>query len=641
MNKRRNEEDTASNHETTDKMSPWNIQKETIVLPRITEDLGSASTLRTSSQHSLSEIRSQSPLMENSSDELRNSDELKLPSLVLPLKNEDEVLEDDTRNEVRNKKNFSKFKQSEFYEEELKNLKATMKQLCNEGRELILDYRVKEDEAKKRANQEKKAARNAAKLAETSSSSTFAGAAKTLSKTKSLLSSVRMKVEQHGMNKMQINDQNNESNENNEEVVNDREIDEDSISAIEDDDNKSFDYSAHSRTERVSVHDAKKNSNHVGKKGVGKKEKKIAKVKSRDNIIDSESTEKYSNGVRVTPSDENLEPSKGSIQVREAKEKRKKTKAKRKKVKENEMKENRKEQRETVKETKENGVEDPETKGNDDDHFKRLMEKNFEDEIGDSLHPLPLLRQSDMVHIEQEKFSDLESVVSTLADRSTGLSRTPSVAGLPVQNKVKDKKWFMERFRVPKEPMEIALHLQKCGFDYESLELRDNIASKQKVEGNLKKAVVKEKKEMKEEQKRLEKELRERERKEAYERRMEEILATENKKREQEAREKEERQAKALKRRKSNLELLRNINHTILSTKTSPSFRFSYVPVLPQAVVPVSPEPEDNSGSDVSESEEEHARTIRVCTCEHSGRSVCATLDCKYNKYARTSNRKV
>ncbi|KAK3750924.1 hypothetical protein QZH41_004341 [Actinostola sp. cb2023] len=115
-----------------------------------------------------------------------------------------------------------------------------------------------------------------------------------------------------------------------------------------------------------------------------------------------------------------------------------------------------------------------------------------------------------------DRLNDLESV-SSFAGRTVGTSRSSSEFGLPGG---KEKKWHMDRYRIPKQPMEIALQLHKVGLEFESIRVRELFKSLQRCEGSLKKAIEKEKKDVIEEKKRIEKEKRDKEKREEYRRRV-------------------------------------------------------------------------------------------------------------------------
>lgn len=634
-------------------------------------------------------------------------------------------------------------KASEKYQEELKALKENMRLLVAECRDVILEARIRDEEAKKQANEEKKAARNAAKLADRIEppSTNFSKTAKALitskrllktdkvSKSESVLSNVRDKdkkdsdeesvpssvnkkdIEQDGKdisaktrlpniggNEVQgkpLNDVVNEVGRtvNNRNGVNNlRPISEetsDGTLSIEKTRNSAK--SVKRKTSPSTDHNVKrdnKQDNRAREQSVTNEDKKsiknVTSEESKDSKTDKNEKEKASPTVTndAIQSKENNEEKANelNIDVKVVRSREnsfevyvvRKDEAKKRVTDEkisteivsketNNTEENIKvpggqntSTNTSLSTTNETGInmtaeqtrqeengntqENKCNQINGNNQINENKQVNGNSQITNDPH-INGITSADVDFFQSQRFrresnketfdnrlSDLDSI-SSIADKTIGTSRRSSDTGLPGTRPVKDKKWYMNRYRVPKVPMEIALQLHKLGFEFESNRIRDLFIELQACESNLKKAIAQEKRDAIEEKKKIEREAREKERREAQRRRIEELEAQEAKRKQLEAIDREKRRLVAIERRKHNLELLKNINNTILQTKASRSFRFSYFPFLPKPKRHfLTPSPElseddsdDDSVSEITEDEEKEHTPVSRVSC-HSSR---------------------
>lgn len=731
-----------------------NPTRKAVVLPQITDTLMSRCPSRESSDEEC--LQEQPENMQLHKEESRDDGHLKLPVLVWPkedmyhqrssvnttitlpdtdgstvktkpesFREELKALKEDlkqlgtyrsppTSSFVENDGQFSRPEgsdgrtSSEIYQEELRSLRENMKQITADARDIILEVRIREEEAKKKANEEKKAARNAAKLAERTEqpSSSFSKTAKTVINSKKLFKGEKVPMVKSDSAQTNITDK--EKRDSDEESV--------TSSSSKDDINEQVnDYGPFSRAEKViniklrktnkHGNDVEKNTiidivNEVGRTinnrngsynlrpiseensegtlNTNKARNSAKKLKMSDNQANKDNDAGHNKAQNAIIEDNNkndieqeknehrefVQNTKSSSRVwtdntntaRNSAKKLKTSdsptnkdndegnKAQNVIIQENNKDDNKQEkndQKEFVQNTKSSSVDVLPRNNNQKLVNQITLDKtNMNTKNGTNINDKDELSKEDEMHYRMEenmengnnqvngitsddvdfyqsqrsrrqtnrdvfdnRVSDLDSV-SSIAEKTIGTSRRSSDGGLPGNKPVKDKKWFLNRYRVPKAPMEIALQLHKLGFEFESNRARELHISIQTCESNLKKAIAQEKKDAIDERKRIEREGREKDRREAQRRRMEQLEAEETKRKELEAIERENRRLAAVERRKHNLELLSNINHTILQSKQSRSFRFSYFPFLPKPKRhSLTPSPELSEDSECSDSE--------------------------------------
>ena len=140
---------------------------------------------------------------------------------------------------------------------------------------------------------------------------------------------------------------------------------------------------------------------------------------------------------------------------------------------------------------------------------------------------------------------------------------------------------LMERYRVPRDTRNIMEELRKLGKTAEIASLKELLESQELAEKEMRKALKKEKILEKEEQKKREKEEHDRIRRETHYQKMEELAKEEAEKRETVMKMKETKKLQSLKRQKKNLLLWNEIQTSILSTRTTRAYKFSYYPLMP------------------------------------------------------------
>lgn len=174
--------------------------------------------------------------------------------------------------------------------------------------------------------------------------------------------------------------------------------------------------------------------------------------------------------------------------------------------------------------------------------------------------------------------------------------------------------------------------LYKLNKEKEAESLSDLLESKLMTERELNKAVKREFQEERDEKKRQEAKSMEKNRREAFFFRMEELERMEEEMRETRTRERETRRADAKKRREKNITLWNEKQTSILSTKISRAFKFSYFPLL----IPdsgSSSSDEQSSSEDSGSSASVSARVSRqssACSCASStnkrkNRGICSS----------------
>ena len=173
--------------------------------------------------------------------------------------------------------------------------------------------------------------------------------------------------------------------------------------------------------------------------------------------------------------------------------------------------------------------------------------------------------------------------------------------------KAKKELSLMERYRVPRDARSLVEELYKLGQVADADNLKELADSKDTAEKELRKAIKKEKILEKEEQKKKEKEQYDKKRRESHYIKMEELAKEEAEKREAVLRLKEKKKILTLKRQKRNMLLWNEIQTSILATRTTRAFQFSYYPPLPyisRITVPEtptqSPEPSISMASEYS-----------------------------------------
>ncbi|KAJ7379291.1 hypothetical protein OS493_017804 [Desmophyllum pertusum] len=190
--------------------------------------------------------------------------------------------------------------------------------------------------------------------------------------------------------------------------------------------------------------------------------------------------------------------------------------------------------------------------------------------------------------------------------------------------------------------------LYKLNKEKEAESLSDLLESKLMTEKELSKAVKREFQEERDEKKRQEAKSMEKNRREAFFFRMEELERMEEEMRETRTRERETRRADAQKRREKNITLWNEKQTSILSTKISRAFKFSYFPLLiPDSRSSSSDEQSssEDSGSSSDTSASVSARVSRqssACSCASStnkrkNRGICSS----HSRQNRNTQKKV
>ncbi|KAL9984905.1 hypothetical protein ACROYT_G007250 [Oculina patagonica] len=202
------------------------------------------------------------------------------------------------------------------------------------------------------------------------------------------------------------------------------------------------------------------------------------------------------------------------------------------------------------------------------------------------------------------------------------LNRIVKEGGLPSKSILKERKHGSSKpDNLTKTVNKTIRQLYKLNKVNEAESLSDLLESKLMTEKELNKAIKRELQEEREEKKRMEAKNFEKSRREAFFLKMEELERLEEEMRETRMREREKRRAEAQKRREKNIALWNEKQKSILSSKISRAFKFSYFPLLIHDTRSSSSDEQsssEDSDSSSSDSTERVSRQNSACTCASS-----------------------